>query len=245
MSERGQSRTFLNVRAVSAFPPNATDAEAICEAVRPTGLSRNKGNASKALWRIEFVIFGQEFAILPYETFFGRFLSVGSASAEKNWARCGVWSLGPSFLASDVRWVVDPMIESIMYLGIGFLLGALIGLAVIPLVHSRAVRLTVRRLEAAMPLSAAELQADKDLLRAEFAISTRRLEMTIEQLRNKTTCQLVELGKKEDAIKRIKIEREALEAELIVLRTLVRGARGVAHRPPQLPKAVPLVPKSA
>jgi len=137
------------------------------------------------------------------------------------------------------------MIETIMYLGIGFLLGALIGLAVIPLVHSRAVRLTVRRLEAAMPLSAAELQADKDLLRAEFAISTRRLEMTIEQLRNKTTCQLVELGKKEDAIKRIKIEREALEAELIVLRTLVRGARGVAHRPPQLPKAVPLVPKSA
>jgi hypothetical protein len=106
------------------------------------------------------------------------------------------------------------MIESIMYLGIGFLLGALIGLAVIPLVHSRAVRLTVRRLEAAMPLSTAELQADKDLLRAEFAISTRRLEMNIEQLRNKTTCQLVELGKKEDAIKRLKIERDALEVEL-------------------------------
>jgi len=137
------------------------------------------------------------------------------------------------------------MIESIMYLGIGFLLGALIGLAVIPLVHSRAVRLTARRLEAAMPLSAAELQADKDLLRAEFAISARRLEMNIEQLRNKTTYQLVELGKKEDAVKRLKIERDALEAELIVLRTLVRGAHGVPHGPLQLPKAVPLVPKSA
>ena len=137
------------------------------------------------------------------------------------------------------------MIETIMYLGIGFLLGALIGLAVIPLVHSRAVRLTVGRLEAAMPLSAAELQADKDLLRAEFAISARRLEMNIEQLRNKTTYQLVELGKKEDAVKRLKIERDALEAELIVLRTLVRGAHGVAHGPLQLPKTVPLVPKSA
>jgi hypothetical protein len=101
-----------------------------------------------------------------------------------------------------------------MYLGIGFLLGVLIGIAVIPLVHNRAVRLTVRRLEAAMPLSAAELQADKDLLRAEFAISTRRLEINIAQLREKTTCQLVELGEKEAAINRLKIERNALKVEL-------------------------------
>jgi len=33
------------------------------------------------------------------------------------------------------------MIEPIMYFGIGFLVAALIGLVVIPLVHGRAVRL--------------------------------------------------------------------------------------------------------
>lgn len=98
------------------------------------------------------------------------------------------------------------MIEPIMYFGIGFLVAALIGLVVIPLVHGRAVRLTMRRLEAATPLSMAEIQADKDQLRAEFAMSTRRLEMSVETLKSRTTSQLAELGKKSDAINRLKME---------------------------------------
>jgi chromosome segregation ATPase len=98
------------------------------------------------------------------------------------------------------------MIEPIMYLAIGFLVSMLCGLMIVPLVHNRAVRLTTRRLEAATPLSMAEIQADKDQLRAEFAMSARRLEMSVEQLRNKTTSQLAELGKKSDAINRMKIE---------------------------------------
>ena len=72
--------------------------------------------------------------------------------------------------------MIAQMIESIMYFGIGFLLAALSVLIVAPLVHDRAVRLTMRRVEATIPLSMAELQADKDLQRAEFAMSTRRLE---------------------------------------------------------------------
>jgi chromosome segregation ATPase len=52
----------------------------------------------------------------------------------------------------------------------------------------------------------AEIQADKDQLRAEFAMSARRLEMSVDQLKNKTTSQLAELGKKSDAINRMKIE---------------------------------------
>src|SRR6266496_660884 len=98
------------------------------------------------------------------------------------------------------------MIEPIMYLAIGFLASMLFGLMIVPLVHNRAVRLTTRRLEAATPLSMAEIQADKDQLRAEFAMSARRLEMSVEQLKNKTTSQLAELGKKSDAINRMKIE---------------------------------------
>jgi hypothetical protein len=70
------------------------------------------------------------------------------------------------------------MIESSMYFGIGLLFGILIGLLLIPLAHARAVRLTARRLEAAVPELTAEVMADKDLLRAEFAMSTRRLEIT-------------------------------------------------------------------
>jgi chromosome segregation ATPase len=98
------------------------------------------------------------------------------------------------------------MIEPIMYAAIGFLVSMLCGLMIVPLVHSRAVRLTTRRLEAATPLSMAEIQADKDQLRAEFAMSARRLEMSVEQLKNRTTSQLADLGKKTDAINRMKIE---------------------------------------
>ena len=98
------------------------------------------------------------------------------------------------------------MIEPIMYLAIGFLVSMLVGLMILPLLHSRAVRLTTRRMEAATPLSMAEIQADKDQLRAEFAMAARRLEMSVDQLKNKTTSQLAELGKKSDAINRMKIE---------------------------------------
>src|SRR6266850_3543931 len=98
------------------------------------------------------------------------------------------------------------MIEPIMFVGIGFLVAGLLVLGVIPLVHARAVRLTMKRLEAVTPMSMGEIQADKDQLRAEFAMSTRRLEMSVEQLKAKTTSQLAEIGKKSDAIGRLKVE---------------------------------------
>ncbi|MGH6779752.1 MAG: hypothetical protein ACRECL_17370 [Bradyrhizobium sp.] len=109
------------------------------------------------------------------------------------------------------------MIEPIMYGAIGFLLSMLCGLMIVPLVHNRAVRLTTRRLEAATPLSMAEIQADKDQLRAEFAMSARRLETSVEQLKNRTTSQLAELGKKSDAINRMKIELGEKNATIFAL----------------------------
>ena len=109
------------------------------------------------------------------------------------------------------------MIEPIMYLAIGFLVSMLCGLMIVPLVHNRAVRLTTRRLEAATPLSMAEIQADKDQLRAEFAMSARRLEMNVEQLKSKTTSQLAELGKKSDAINRMKLELGEKNATIFAL----------------------------
>jgi chromosome segregation ATPase len=111
------------------------------------------------------------------------------------------------------------MIQPIMYFGIGFLVAALCGLLFIPLVHNRAVRLTMRRLEAATPLSIAEIRADKDQLRAEFAMSTRRLEMSVEQMKAKTTNQLAELGKKADAINQLKKELGEKTATIFALET--------------------------
>jgi len=109
------------------------------------------------------------------------------------------------------------MIEGIMFFGLGFLVASLIALIIVPLVHARAVRLTTRRVQASAPLSIAEIQADKDQLRAEFAMSTRRLEMSVEQLKAKTTGQLAELGKKAETVSKLKAELGEKTATIFAL----------------------------
>jgi chromosome segregation ATPase len=109
------------------------------------------------------------------------------------------------------------MIEPIIYMAIGFLLSALLGLMLLPLVHNRAVRLTTRRLQASAPVSMTEVQADKDQLRAEFALSARKLEMTVDQLKGKATSQAAELGKKAEAVNRLKVELSGRNAEILAL----------------------------
>ena len=77
------------------------------------------------------------------------------------------------------------MIESLMLCGIGLLAGCLLMLTFIPLVHERAVRITKRHIVEATPMAINEIQADKDHLRAQFAMSVRRLEVSIEEMRAK------------------------------------------------------------
>jgi len=98
------------------------------------------------------------------------------------------------------------MIESIMFFVGGFLVAGLLALVLISFVHRRAVRLTLRRLEDAIPVSLSEIQADKDKIRAEYAMSARRLEMTMEQLKAKATSQLSELARKTEAIAKLKAQ---------------------------------------
>lgn len=101
------------------------------------------------------------------------------------------------------------MIDSIMYLGIGFLAAGLSVLMVVPFVHGRAVRLTTRRVEDAQP-SRAELVADKDLQRAAFAMSVRRLEIKLQELRDKYARKLAELGRKTDTVNQLRMEADGL-----------------------------------
>ncbi len=121
------------------------------------------------------------------------------------------------------------MIEPIMYAAIGYIAAVIMLLGLFPLVHNRAVRLTMRRLEAATPLSMAEIQAEKDQLRAEFAMSTRRLELSVEQMKAKTTSQLAELGKKTDAINRLKVELGEKTAAIFSLEAREKALRDQLH----------------
>jgi chromosome segregation ATPase len=99
-------------------------------------------------------------------------------------------------------------IENIMYFALGALAASLLALAIMPAVWRRAVRLTKKRIEAATPITMAEFRADKDQLRAEFAITTRRREMNVEALRRRLSEQLRDINRKRSEVGAIKGERD-------------------------------------
>ena len=94
-----------------------------------------------------------------------------------------------------------------MYFALGLATAGLLALMIAPVLWRRAVRLTRARIEHAVPANLAEIQADKDQLRAEFAMSARRLETTVEKLRQKASEQLVDINQKRDLISRLADEQ--------------------------------------
>ncbi|WP_274627921.1 hypothetical protein [Arvimicrobium flavum] len=100
------------------------------------------------------------------------------------------------------------MIESALFFALGFLCAAFLALMIAPAIWRRAVNLTRRRIEASVPLTLNELQADKDRLRAEFAMTTRRLEMNLKEAKQKLAEQSAEVARNRDTMKRLTAERD-------------------------------------
>ena len=88
------------------------------------------------------------------------------------------------------------MINALMFGALGFFLGCLLALMLTPPLWNRAVKLTTRKLEATMPMSLNDIQADKDQLRAEFAIELRKVEVALEKAKEKATRELIEANKR-------------------------------------------------
>jgi len=99
------------------------------------------------------------------------------------------------------------VVQSILFFTLGFLCAGFLALMVAPAIWRRAVALTRKRIEGSVPLSLNEIQADKDRMRAEFAMSTRRLEMSIKQFREKAATQVVEINRNREELKRLAVER--------------------------------------
>src|SRR3989304_2445207 len=99
------------------------------------------------------------------------------------------------------------MINALMFGALGFLLGCLLALMLAPPLWNRAVKLTTKKLEATMPMSLADIQADKDQLRAEFAIEVRKVEVALDKAKEKATRELIEANKR-------RVEIQVLNAAL-------------------------------
>lgn len=119
----------------------------------------------------------------------------------------------------------SPLVQSVLFFALGFLCAGFLALMVAPAVWRRAVALTRRRIEASIPLTQAEIQADKDRVRAEYAMTTRRLEINVKTLREKVAEQLVEINRGREALKGLAVERAEKDHALAEL-----GAKGEALR---------------
>ncbi|MHA1555021.1 MAG: hypothetical protein ACTSU0_11495 [Alphaproteobacteria bacterium] len=118
------------------------------------------------------------------------------------------------------------MIQAVMYFALGLLTAGLIALAVMPAFWRRAIRLTRARVEAGVPLTRAEINADKDQMRASFATSNRRLEMAIGRLTDRVSHQVVEINREKDAFTALRTEKQQLDESVEGLEKSVNELTG-------------------
>ncbi len=111
------------------------------------------------------------------------------------------------------------MLESILYIALGALLAILVVLLIAPAIWRRAVVLTRQRMEAAVPLTLSELQAEKDQLRAGHALAVRKLEDTIKRLSDKLAAAAIDVARRRDTVFELESKGVRHSARILELET--------------------------
>jgi chromosome segregation ATPase len=101
-----------------------------------------------------------------------------------------------------------------MLVALGFFAASLLGLLVASAFWSRAVRLTTARIKQSMPVSEPEIRADRDRLRAEYAIKVHKLEMNLEQAKIQRARQLIDINRRDASISTLETDVVQLKADL-------------------------------
>ncbi len=125
------------------------------------------------------------------------------------------------------------VIETLLIFALGFLAACLCGLLLLPTLNARAARLARRRAEARVPLAPEEIAAERDFLRARFAVETRRMERIVEATRARRQADMAAIGARTveaarlaDEIDRRKVEIAEVEAQRGRLAGELDTARG-------------------
>lgn len=92
------------------------------------------------------------------------------------------------------------------------------------------MRLTKQRLVETTPLTVTEIQADKDALRAQFAMSVRRLEIGMEEMRSKSADRRSDMGKYTTELSRLYVEVDKKTALIFALRAREEVRKNVVRR---------------
>ncbi len=105
-------------------------------------------------------------------------------------------------------------IQSAMLVALGFFTAGLIGFLLAPFYGRRSARIARDALRATLPLSSAEIAADKDRLRAAYALTIHKLEQKVEKGAQSAARQRVELNRRDAAISELEGETERLRTRL-------------------------------
>jgi hypothetical protein len=100
-----------------------------------------------------------------------------------------------------------------MLVVLGFSIAGLLACVIAPAYRRRAARLATLELKRTMPLTEAEIAADKDRIRADYAIRVHKLESNLEELSLETARQLIEINRRDARI-------SALESDVARLATV-------------------------
>lgn len=87
-----------------------------------------------------------------------------------------------------------------MLVTLGFLIAALIVVVLLPAYRRRIERFTTEALKRTLPLTEEEIRADKDRMRADFAMEVHRLETKVEEASFSTARQSVEINRRDAKI---------------------------------------------
>lgn len=117
------------------------------------------------------------------------------------------------------------MILAAMYFVLGLLTAILLVIFALPRVWKRAERLTTRRIEAELPLSWAELQAEKDRIRADYAVETRRAEFARDKLQTRALEQSLLLKERQDELNAANRQIEILQETIADFEDRIEEAR--------------------
>ncbi len=91
-------------------------------------------------------------------------------------------------------------INTAMLVALGFLIATLLAVLIAPAYRRRTVRLTTDALKRTLPLTEAEMRADKDRLRADHAIRIHNLEAKLESVTLSSARQKIEMNRRDARI---------------------------------------------
>ncbi len=98
-----------------------------------------------------------------------------------------------------------PVIQSALFFLLGVLVTVFFVVLLGPTVWRRAMTLAKRQIQVGLPMTLAEIRADRDGLRAEYAVTIARLEQKIQQLIASRAEQAVVIGRQYEALKQIPV----------------------------------------